>query len=135
MPLKLHHTLDCQTEPQLSKANKSWVDSLENLQKKGAVFRGLHFSTTTEQVRVKGWADVAGPAQPLAKPLEVTGNPFLALRVHQTLADHMFQVQLAGKELSSTEIEKQTMNARQPAIRLEWLAEAHSWITTSASKS
>jgi hypothetical protein len=103
---KLREKVDEAAQPQLELLQKAYVEGLQKLAAKGIALAQLHFSTTTDNLSLAAVAQTAAAGPPAAPP-PVKENPDLALRLHETLANHLAQFHLHGKTYNSAQLEKQ----------------------------
>jgi hypothetical protein len=94
-----------EAQPLLRDADQSLKKNLADLRDKGVGFTSLRFSSSSDAVMVRG--TVAAPGQgTMAPPPALRKHPYLALRVHESMANETARVKYSGKTITGEDIEK-----------------------------
>jgi hypothetical protein len=102
---KLSVQLESSSTEALGRSNRNYKLRIRDPLASWGAFPQIHYSTTATELMIR--ASEANDFQ-LAAPSEsppVTGNPFLAMRVHESFVNNLLATSLAGREVSQFQFE------------------------------
>jgi hypothetical protein len=104
--------VDARTEEELFKKNRLNAERLSDLREQGLVFQRLDYSSTNQQLLARGVVAMDHQST-LVPPPPVPGTPYVGLRVHESVFNHLLLQKYTGKRITSEEAANQSRSLFQ----------------------